>query len=552
MSWETSDRQRAKLLVISVCLLIAAGTLTSHSTESLWPAISLVALVAGVITVAAILRDGDSRVALILMTIVSVAVFVRLFPALSVPTLPGNDPHKYAVAVHSVLEYGATDRIPLPFYASVPAFVTVSAALSTVLGASAWGGLTAYPLLIGLLLPLLAFTLARRFWGDNTVALLAALLAAVAVEGVRYAVQPNANMLAILLFGLLVLGMYRYIRSGAARDLAVVVAVAAALLLTHKLAPVMVIGFVVITSVALRFWSTEGPPHSRFARRASGALIGLAVIGGVFQWAFITDFGAAAVLRLVTLDASPGATTTPPPEAARHVSDTIWHTLHRRMHALTLLAVAGVAWLYVAFRRDAVPTTLIAATIAMGALMPIAVLDPTAINPVRVYFSLELLLTVIAAVGCVALLRRGGDARHLAVTVLVGVLVAQAGSAFFVADVPTENREYLTEQEIEGKAFAQAATGDVGSDWFYSDQAANLDHAETERDWQAIHPELFNGDPEAANTEYVAYRTDAEPYRVYQPWSGRWVLTYDAEESLDADRHRIYSNRDVRFYARSQ
>lgn len=542
--------EQGRIVAIVACWLIAAAALISHQSDSLWPAIPVVALAIAILLVGLTLYT-DSPVALILVIVVGVAVFVRLFPALSVPTLPGNDPHKYAVAVHSVLVHGTTDNIPLSFYRSAPAFITVPATLSDVLGISAWDGLTAYPLLIGILLPLLAFILARRFWNDNVVGLLAALLAGLAVEGVRYAVQPNANMLAALLFGLLVFGMFRYIRFGAGRDFAVVMVVSAALLLTHKLAPVMLIGFVVLTAITQRFWLTEGAEfsHSLIHHKASGALIGLAVIGGVIQWAYITDFAAAAVLRLISLEASAVATTTPPPpEAAQPVSDTILHIVHRRMHALVVLPVAGVTWLFVAYQRDTASTALIAATVAMGALMPIAIVDPAAINPVRVYFSLELLLVVLVAVGCVALFRRGGGTRHLAVVLLVGVLVAQAGSAFFVADVPTENREYLSQQEIEGKAFTQATTGRIGSDWFYSDQAAHVERAGSEREWRAIHQELFDGDPSGAGTEYIAYRTDAEPYRIYRPWSGRWVLTYDAERKLDSAQHRVYTNQGVVIY----
>jgi len=245
-------------VVCSVCsIAVSLSILFAHDSNQLFPSIPIaffiVAIGGGVLAL-----NSSSKPTLLLSVISIIALTVVLrwyiyaFPASYI----GFDPDKFAIWAESVVETGAIHEIGSSFYRGAPAFFLLVATSSIVADMTLRNAMGIYAILIGIIIPLLAFVFVKRAGIDNHRVLIGAVaIGSVLATSVKYGYWPIAQSLGILIFQIFILALILWASFPSMSNRIVVSVLIGSLVFVHKI-PVFLSALLCITAIV---WSHIRP-----------------------------------------------------------------------------------------------------------------------------------------------------------------------------------------------------------------------------------------------------------------------------------------------------
>jgi len=572
---------KASILLVSVA--VASGILLSHVNRDIFPwlplsfgASALVLLIAG--SGWRLPRTWWIGLA------VTVGVWYRAWVFVWPASMVGLDPDKVAVAVNRIVDSGQVSSIAkLSFYSKSPLAHLYAAETSLITGLPAQQSLIVYAITLGLVLPLVAAALARRFSDSSSVATvamgIAATLVAVATNGVMFAYWPLPQSISVLYWAcfLLTIVLYYHLASGARRWLFVPSLVG--LLFSHKLGLFLALATLVaavlvrlLNRVQVGGWGHATDYYKRERGWRVALLVGLAL---AIQWVFLTEWIKAVVLSALLPLLSPSlvaAASQPAFANAVPVTSGIMDALAKNVNWLVLLPAGNLAAAVLWKWDDSIEATiLLGATAICSTLVGLSLVSAGGAATNRSLFFAEIVLSVPIAVVAGRRLARSSrmttagsiSARSVVVLLLSALIVAQVGGAGAAPDYPGEPRFYLTAGEVEAKEFASARImSTTYADPFYASEIVSFERSNLPyRTGSGLSPPGFdtssrlflNGtatdwsDANSSVDSYFAYRRSIA---VLRSGFGLYKLQESLEPELGLKANRVYSNGEVVIFGR--
>lgn len=242
---------RLAKLVASILLLTSSmGIYLTHSTDSLFPWHPMSAFVGlGLISYLAICARRDIKgVNIVLAAIILFAVFYRVWIFKFPGSLLGVDPDTFALWIRGIVQEGSIERINNDFYQRIPLFSLLVAVASLVQGTAVSESLLLYPIVIGVLAPLISTLLYRRLASTPSarVSIVVAALGTAATTSTTYAYISIPQSLASMLYLVLTYVMIRYVGTPRRAYQGLSLLLIVALAYTHKLPPFLVVGAIIV------------------------------------------------------------------------------------------------------------------------------------------------------------------------------------------------------------------------------------------------------------------------------------------------------------------
>lgn len=572
--------RRLRVLSLLIVVLLSAGALVSWYVGELFPwlHVSVYAAVMLVILTLGFDIDGATRYYWSLSVLCVIGVAFRVPMVLFPGTLSGNDPEKYALFARLTL---LSDRYFIPrleFYGTAGAFHTYVAQISAISGIAPEDAMVVVGLFIGLWAPLIAASFCLSLLGRSETgyraALLAASVATVLAISLRMSFAPFAQSLGTILLVTLLFVVIKQIDVNRPALGVVILVLAAAMAVSHKLPLVVaapVVGFVWFTT---RVSASDYIPWIPTQRHLSFWVVVVVVVAAIIQQFVITSFVADAILLAedTVFTSVPSRTGVHP--AAASVPDTgILRVFEAHSHAPVTLLLAGVSWLLVAWfevlRNDRPRATVVAFLAAVASLVVMvavtagAAVVPEGVNPFRTYALVEVPLAGLIGVGALIALRRLRYIRLLVLLLLVFVMVFNGLAASAAPDYPGQQRKYLTPEEVAAKEFAvDHVPGEIYTDDRYMRQTpypervtektnpwVRLGGAPYGTQFNGFNAQLVNGTAVSAGHPTIMYRTGEDIYETGGAFKNyRYRLEWNVEAAADREYHRVYDNRDVLIY----
>ena len=572
--------RRLRAFSLLVLGLLTAGIVLAWYDGKLFPWLHVFVYVSVMLVVLTLGFDIDGLVryywSLCVLCVIGVAFRV---PMVLLPgTLSGNDPEKYALFARLTI---LSDRYFLPgldFYGTAGAFHTYIAQTAAISGIAPEDAMAVIGLFIGLWVPLIAASFCLSVLGRSApgyqAAILAAAVATVATISVRMSYVPFAQSLGTILLVTLLLVAIKQIDVNRPALSIVIVILAVAMALSHKLPLVVATPVVGAIWFATRVSASSYVPWVRTERYLSFRIVAALAVATVIQQFVITSFITDAIaIAVSTLSGSPIPTRVGIHPGAAAVPNTgLLRLFGSHSHAPVTLLLAGLSWLLVAWtlvlKTDRPRATAIAFLAAIASLVMLVVVTlgaaviPEGVDPFRTYALVEPLLAGVIGMGLVIARNRTRYTRVLVVLLLVFVVVFNGFSASAAPDYPGEERGYLTPEEMSAKRFAvDHVPGEVFTDGRYARQTPYPGRVtEKTNQWirlgappdtrfEGINDELINGTAVSAGHPTLMIRTGAEVYGAKGSFRNyRYRLTWDVAGAADRRYHRVYDNRDVVIY----
>ena len=560
-------------------LVLSGGILYTHATGRLFPGLSVGVSLSAVTLLLAFSYDyrtsARSSLTQYLVPVVLLSVVYRSYIFLFPASLVGVDPISYAAQIGRVMRTGTAGAITFNFYSDVSFSITFPAMFGLMAELSAPDALVIYPLLIGVLTPLVVADLTLRAASRDLAlkAFIAALVGAVAAVFTRFAYWPIAQTLGMAFWMMFIVTAIKYYEIRSRRVFLLIMLTFIGMTFAHKLPLLIVftvISALVLVTATIRLFEWWGGTST--IKRPQGVIIGM--LSGTLmltQWAYLTRFIRSVLLKAIgvlTTDeisiAPPAAVS--PPTAAVAPSSGVLSVLSRRSYALVLIPLGGLAFLYLSFRsqereRPTIKVLLIATVMPMlllglGILArhPASPMPPPAPNRF-VSFLEPVLIPLIAVVFVKGIRSNWVSSRWLSRLATVGsvlligvVLVSQIYTAPALPDYSNTPRYYLTAEETEAKSFGYEYTDEpIHTDWFtiVSGPPASRLSENTPDQYTSTTASLLNGTVIQQDHEYVLYRSDV---KYYPTTTGPWRLRWSPERVLDANYNRIYTTGESMLY----
>ncbi len=555
-------RRIEKAASVVVFVALAGGVIYSHQTGSLYPGLPFAAgfgvlLLAGVVLQS---RAVSTSVALVAITVGLVyRIYAFEFPA----SMVSFDPDAYAVQALIIAQTGSTEQLILSeFYSAATAFSVFNAESILVLGLPTDSAFVTIPLLAALVIPVSAMAIAHRVTSHRQTFVLAAVLTTLGPATIKYGIRPNPIFFSGLIFSAFAVTLISYPNRRKISHLVLSIVLLFALMVSHKIAVI-----VVVLVCLLLLIGSHAPFGRAFGNRSVRTAYSLALIAGaalVIQWMFLTQYISRALPRILAII----GVVEPPPELSRAAAVPYEPQLAFQVLAfsfvLTTLAVGGLVWLgLLKFRYDAKIARLLAIAGGTVAIVLPGRFSDAAAGTQRTFFFATAGLGALVAVGRYFAVKSPRRYLHyLSIIAIAIILVSQPLSAASTPDYRDGARHYLTQGEVNGKAFAQQHTqSTVYMDRYYWDEVIDFERAAADGGPQYQAPaagSYFDGILEQELTEgtllqeeyqYVLLRTNVGTYRMDM---GRWVLTWDPVASMAASSryHQTYSNGHTMMFSR--
>ncbi|SDD69680.1 hypothetical protein [Natrinema hispanicum] len=209
-------------------------------------------------------------------------------------------------------------------------------------------------------------------------------------------------------------------------------------------------------------------PKSKRQLRPAFVLFLFAGLLLFLQWSFADYFGIV-VFKLSTLLAASGSASVYVPEAAVHPGSKITLLLFDKFHAIVLLTLGGISWLYIFLNNPIQNDNDILSLIAsLVSLCFIGIVASSAIPITRALFYSEIMLAGLVGGGLVLIHKRLGR-KSIILCFLAILLVSQTFSSPALIDSTHQPRYYLQEDELTSKEWTETyVTGVVWTDNYYA------------------------------------------------------------------------------------
>lgn len=542
-----------------VVSLLLGGTLyLSHSTGRLYPTLPVGASLVTTVLLLTLLRDGYTyRYSALAVVIPGVVyrVYAFLFPA----SLISFDPDKMAVMSQSIIVNGDLSGLEPGFYSQAAGFQVLGSvtALTTALPIDA--AYLAFPLVGGLMMPLLVGSITRHVTCNDSAALVSIALSSVAGSSLRFAVAPIPLLMGSIFVASFVLVLVMTDVTPLRRHAVLVVLMLIGATVVHKLSVMLI--FAGVSAYAVYTIVVASLDRS-LSVRLEPAMVSLPLLFLVFQWVMYTQFFNSALFLGVELIG--GAQLLPEfsgtassPSAATRLDPHPFEFFSKILYFPLTVATAALAGLLL-FRRygeHRVRALQSFAAVTVG-LTAVALLSS---NPslLRLFVYATMFCSVLVGV-CYALMEeeKVSFLRTGKVALVVVLIVANLMSPVVWPDSSDSFRSYLNQTEVEAKEFTdEMATTTVYTDPFYRFKTVSYRGDGTESGFKQrgiptwslyengfLYAELRNGSFSGGEYETVAFRTSVEIFWIID---GQYRLEWDPETELDKTHSSVYDNGDV-------
>ena len=485
----------------------------------------------------------------------------------------GASPQRQPRTMDRIVETGIVD-IGSGFYAEAPIHFIYVAIYTGLSGFPAHDAILFYSLLNSAVLLLVSIGLLRLIGVKDARALaLVALLALVTTEGIRRSYWVVPQVTATLVWWCALLVLVKHVQRPSKALFAVLALFAATLAFTHKLplavlAAVLLVLLVLLVADVITWDSSEwftplyqvGSMLSFISVLVAAQLVYVGgLIGQVTRRIGRLFAGESGAVRGGTDEGGPEAAVEALPGIIANFYEypSAFVLFVERGHGVWLLLASGAAWAYLFFalrdERDRSPTLVLLAVAATGvALMAMGVVAITGMNPTRPLFLIEpvLVVLIVGAVWNLAgrLPNRTGTIGSVTIVLVVLLVASQVFAASAAPDYANTPQYYADVPEAQAEAtFCEYSTGDIYVDEHYN-RFADIDRgscSDFEGFGTSSDNELFNNEIAPETHRTVAFRHDTD---VYLGQHDRWRLTWDPNEELSTEYHRVYHNGGVSIF----
>lgn len=535
--------ENEKKLLILVFIVISISAIGVHSMESIFPIapVGFLFLLSYIALTYEFRYRSYTAVILIIVTLATLyRVSVFEYPA----SLIGTDPDQYALNIHYLMQSGNTEAINFNFYSKISAFLILGAQISFITGLKSAESLVTYPLIIGIIYPLVTAAISYRLTGNYQMSVFASIICSASTTSIWLSYAPIAQSMAAATWAVFFLLLIIY---QVAYEKGIVIGLVLILLsstYTHKL-PIFLIFVTIILCVLISITLNE---RSRSLHLYLGSgLIGILSAFALFlQWTVITDFLIVAnnkAFRLFTTESVRLQSSYQPTDIrAKKVHPGTFGMLIRKAHGLLLLPVSGVGWVYVLIKQayDSNAQVVLSASCTTVLFIFIGVINNSAGAPLRGLIQAEPFLSILTAVIIVSAWNSSDKKwKYIAKILVITILVSQTGVTHIAPDHPSHARLYLASDEVEAKQFGHSFTqSNIHTDRFLAIEETPHEIARgiENRKYQSLG--LLRGNVTQQGYEYILYRANVDIYAL----GGVWKLRYDVETNLNSEYNRIYSN----------
>lgn len=559
-------------------LIAASGIFYSgHATSRVYPWM-LVIFFLGMALIATLAVNGGS-VGSIIGGALLIAISFR-FHTNFITTPVGASPQGQPGRMEAIIETGVI-ATGSPFYDDAPLHFLLGATYSGIADISGYDAILLYSLLISVILCLIAIGLLRLVGITDPRALTAvAILALVTTEGLRRSYWVIPQVTGTIMLWVTFLALVKYITNPSRGLYLVLVVLAGALAVTHKLPlvflAIILVGLLLLLLLDIVTWDNVSGYTPVY--QVGSLLVFVSVVAGV-QVVYVGLLGTIVRRIQRTLMAffvsgassvrggerePTGAVEALPGIIANYYQYPPQYSLFiERGHGVWLLLAAGIAWAYLFLfyrQRNNRPRmqTLLAISAIGVSLLSIGVIAIRGMNPTRPLFMIEPVLAVII----IATIWSGKDhismpfnilAKRTAISMLLILLVAsQIFAASAAPDYANTPRYYADVPEAQAEAtFCEYTTSEVYVDAHYSRFVdINKESCEYVRTLgRDQNNDLFEGNMTSDKYQMFAFRNNVD---VYLGDHDRWRLTWDPKNELSPEYHVVYNNEAVSIYHSGQ
>lgn len=555
-----------KLCSIFGLLSGSVGILWSHQQGDIWPGIHL-SLLAAIAFMILLLKTNREFSATALLLPISLGVFLRLYTYVFPASMIGFDPDTYAFQIQGIIVTGSTEAVQGSYYTAAPLFHVLAAAAGLVSEIPATKAMAIYPVLTGILYPLVTFLLVRRFIDDLSIGswggFAGGLIVAVATMSVNLAYQPIAETLAALQWIVLVYVVMRFIDGRSWRSTGMFLLLLTALIFTHKLPPTAVlVTFVILSLGILAIWMSgvnvwEGRKGALFRTSVYLTLIAGGFV--VLQYFFISALGGNLAFRLFTyLDPQSQSalySASLPATDAVPIGLGLSQRIIRNLHGLVLIPIAAVSWLVLAigvlrgrFSKSSV-LVILAVAASTSLVMLLTLTGPTIGGGVG--RTLVIAEPVLISVTILAVYRRP----WLIQAIVLLLVLTQLTSGITIAPDYREGADmYLTNQDLAAKDHGWKFVDEtIYTDSFYANEMLPSRINRYQRFEKPEHNSHYAGFNDGAflngtliwqEYAYILFRNKTK-FRTNLGW---YQITWDPKKELNHRNNRVYDNNGVMLY----
>ncbi|MFC7157490.1 hypothetical protein ACFQPA_18850 [Halomarina halobia] len=557
--------------------VFSIAILYSHTVNSLFPILPVGIVIAVGIPLFAVLRRStvDRRTAYAVLSMFVLLstlhkVYIFSFPA----SLIGYDPGLYVQQIDQLIEanrVSAIDETEISFYSKAPFFLLLVAAISFVGGVTPEAAMIVYPVIVGVMYPVSAFAIIRRIAPVDPLrtATVGTAPATVAALSLHYGFHPLAQTLAVVLWLAFVISVTRYYVHRTSADFLVIMLLLMAMLSTHKVPGVLVVGTFLLLFVGTLSTHSVSEMQDAWRDRSVRSLLLLTGVTLFAHWTFIAEFIDRVLFRIALLFSPTfltiflervfrlfgGGAASGGPASEAIVSPLVVFLMNN-LYAVVLFPLAAIGWvaLFVRHRSDPATRVLLTASALISFLVVLGYVQRVAVNPRRFTFFAEVLLLVLVAVVIGRLVATGARGRTpVTGAIIFGLLLVLLSTQVFATvalpNHPVSSPDGLTAGEQQAKRFTHAhVPGEVHTDFFYAVKPpADPSRSGESEKYISMGEELLNQSENLSRHDYVLYRERVDTHRT----PGKtWRVTWDAQRYLDGEYSRIYSNNDVTLYTR--
>jgi len=477
------------------------------------------------------------------------SVWIYTYPA----GVVGFDPGKYIENSIRIIESGSTNHISRPFYQTANAYSVFVSQFVAVTGVTPRYSLIMMPLLLSsIILSSLYILLKSMDVADSEVAVkLLSILVLSLVVLTRHSFWPIPQSLGILLFFIAVI-LLTHLQDRRVRLLLIPISIM--MIYTHKLP--LVIFFLILFAhrlviISKRFIIAENP----LQMRATDHVLVLSFMLLCFQFTILTEFFYLIVARAVRMLS--GETTrilyTEPITQATHATKPlsgISGLIYRYGHAIALLALSGLAWVYTVLQRPRAMMNqyLVLATSILVTLMITSYISSLIGVPYRylMFIGPFCVLLISVTVGKATIYKP--KYRQILSTLLLFFVIVQVAAPAAVPDSPGTPNNYLDAKEISAREFNHHyITETVHTDKFMAlKPTINPENTGTKSEYKVYDDNLVNGSL-PNDFRYVSIRLQED---VLSLAASTWRLRWEPEAVASIKSSKIYSNGGVQTFHR--
>ncbi|QCW05073.1 hypothetical protein [Natrinema pallidum] len=468
---------------------------------------------------------------------------------IATPSMIGMDPDKYAVAISVISDEGVGAISDLGFYGITPIYHLFNVLVMDVSGLSPATALQFTSVLLYAIVPVIIVAhLARRLSGERAAKLGSVLATAGAASIVYATLTIPQGVMQILWYIVATILITAHRDSARTVVLVTLVGIMAGL---HKLGALLALGSV----AAIAAINPIGAIRDDRVFVPQNLVHYLLIAGLVFtlQMVWLTGWIKGVVFKLTYFVAGSTVQSNIEASAATRTGG-LDIVIFEHGSWIVLLLAAGIAGSWILYtRKDRQTAGLLGVSGVSALLIAGAVASPFSLSLQRAIGIGEPFFIILAVIGAVALSRRTN--RSVAPAIVGLLLITQLASTGAVPDHPAEVQEYLTDDEVEAKQWANTHLDqEIYGHYFVAQEITEFDGERATyktgkgggfpKGWSPASEYLVTGNLSGADGCFFL-RKGQDRVR----YNGLYRLNYNPITRLkESDRTKVFENSDAVVY----